>query len=354
MKKILIHYFTGTGNTAHAVRILGDEFSKMKWEVETVRIKGKNSQKDLTADLHVFIYPVYALSFPHAFAKYIKSLRNESGVKTAIIANHGMANLKGGINTGYEGNGPAHVAAILKRKNFDVFFTGAAGYPENITILANAVPDDVSEEIIRAADEKIRNFAVRMSGFEISIKKYNFFESIISMSFGFVFRHFGRRHFGKFYSADDDCTGCGACVKACPVNAIRMFNKKPGWNWNCEGCFCCFNLCPEKAINISIAHVFLLFAAGFALLGAMTAFYGRLYNLFLGALTEAAAGILKGNPGFFISAIIVYFILYFMLVYLLDKIMFILEQVPYVRKIFQLTYTKKLRRYICPDYKPAD
>ena len=46
------------------------------------------------------------------------------------------------------------------------------------------------------------------------------------------------------------CTACGACAKACPIEAIRIFNKKAA---KCELCSLdppCVRYCPTEALTI--------------------------------------------------------------------------------------------------------
>lgn len=54
----------------------------------------------------------------------------------------------------------------------------------------------------------------------------------------------------KSYQCDDTkCTGCGVCVKVCPVNNIKMVNDRPEWQHHCETCYACYNWCPNEAIE---------------------------------------------------------------------------------------------------------
>ena len=46
------------------------------------------------------------------------------------------------------------------------------------------------------------------------------------------------------------CTGCGACVEVCPVEAIALVDGKARVDEEtCTGCQACVNRCPEGAIQ---------------------------------------------------------------------------------------------------------
>jgi ferredoxin len=49
----------------------------------------------------------------------------------------------------------------------------------------------------------------------------------------------------------DKCTGCGACVDICPVNAISIKNNKAVIGKECIGCRACETQCPMEAIIFS-------------------------------------------------------------------------------------------------------
>ena len=48
----------------------------------------------------------------------------------------------------------------------------------------------------------------------------------------------------------NDCTGCGSCVEACPVNTIVVNEGKGEIEMEaCIHCGICHNICPENAVR---------------------------------------------------------------------------------------------------------
>lgn len=56
----------------------------------------------------------------------------------------------------------------------------------------------------------------------------------------------------EYFILDDKCTGCGACLKLCPQQAIQGEPKKPHviFSENCIRCGICRDACPVEAIMV--------------------------------------------------------------------------------------------------------
>ncbi|MGC9360161.1 MAG: DUF362 domain-containing protein [Anaerolineae bacterium] len=53
--------------------------------------------------------------------------------------------------------------------------------------------------------------------------------------------------------AGDKCTGCGYCVRNCPVKAITIEDGRAQMDLQrCIRCYCCHELCPELAVELKL------------------------------------------------------------------------------------------------------
>jgi len=51
--------------------------------------------------------------------------------------------------------------------------------------------------------------------------------------------------------SDENCIGCGTCVRVCPMENIRIENGKSVIGDACATCLACFHWCPKEAIYMS-------------------------------------------------------------------------------------------------------
>ncbi|MEG0526521.1 MAG: 4Fe-4S binding protein, partial [Longicatena sp.] len=48
----------------------------------------------------------------------------------------------------------------------------------------------------------------------------------------------------------DNCTGCGTCVKLCPMKNLSLSKHKALASSSCTMCYRCISQCPNKAITL--------------------------------------------------------------------------------------------------------
>lgn len=54
------------------------------------------------------------------------------------------------------------------------------------------------------------------------------------------------------FRANTGCTGCGTCVRCCPLGNISIKNgkgNKPVWGTHCTMCLACYHSCPHHAVQ---------------------------------------------------------------------------------------------------------
>ncbi|HEX3044487.1 MAG TPA: EFR1 family ferrodoxin [Bacillota bacterium] len=335
MPKVFIHYFSGTGNTKRAVDVITNRLEKNGFEIKQF-IMGKN-KPDITenAEFNIFAFSTLSWSAPALVLKYLHRLPQGRGEKAAVLA----------VYAGDPGQALIKLERLLKRKGFDVFLSGGACYPNNWSQMTNPPEKAEAKEILANGDNMALDFAEGFCKGEMKLDRESSGSFITRLS-AFFFGFIGRRFLGKTYIADFGCNRCGLCVDCCPVHSIKMrgiIRKKPHWGFNCENCARCINICPRKAIQVSLPRLILhsvmmigLISACFPLAGWGAHFFSGIYGVFCWI-------------GAFI--ILLFFVLWLQFG-VVDRLFFVLEQIPAFQKLFEWNFTKNNNRYIAPGFKP--
>lgn len=321
MKRALIHYFSGTGNTYHMVNVIGDRIKQQGYEVVYQNIESENKEQLNDFILHIFAYPIYGFGTPSIALRYIKSLKSVEGRKASIICSCYKN----------EGQSLTHVTSILKRKGYDVFLTDIGIYPHNWTQIANPVDEKTQRKVFEDTDNRIVELADKITDFQVSMRKCSILNLALSWFIFIIFSLLGRRILGKTFIADSSCITCGKCKEVCPAKSIYLSKCKIKWNWKCENCQRCINICPKQSIQTSpirlITFVLFEIAMLFFLMG-INQYYelSLLVNTFL------------------------YVLLFLIITFFMDISMNALEKIQIVRKLFEYSYTKKYRRYMVKEF----
>jgi ferredoxin/flavodoxin len=261
MKRLMIHYFTGTGNTEHAVRLIGDKMKSDGYLVEYTKIEKGTIPPDGNYDLQVIAFPVYALSAPVMVKRYALNFRTSiEKNQVSILAIPGALVFGNKIIQGDNGSALETIEKIMKKKNYNVFLTDEISFPQNWTQFINPLTPGQSKIVFDSSDTKLAGYVDNLKNKQQNLyrakKGTAVIAAIISKLFGL-----GRRFLGKLYIADNKCNACGICARSCPAKTIRMIARIPVWKLNCEGCNKCINICPKASIQLSfpktIIHIIL-------------------------------------------------------------------------------------------------
>jgi menaquinone-dependent protoporphyrinogen IX oxidase len=351
MPSAALHYFSGTGNTHRAIKIVEEKLKSTGFSVDVYRIAEGLVPVADSYDLHVFAYPVYALDMPAIMLRYMRKLPPGKS-RAAVIAIFGDLKLEHPLN-GDDGYAAAHAANVLRSKGYDVVFTGAVGYPHSITIGINP-PVREDQEAIRARSDKIIDaMADQIIGNGRSYRRTGILNPVFA-SFGLMYRSIGRRALGKLYVADDHCVGCGKCVRVCPAGAIGLIGKVPRWNFKCEGCQRCINSCPHRAIQTSIVR---LLGMLFLQIASLVTFIGLFFSPYGDYFHGIAIGPLQVSGWWegFALALVVWAIVFVLLTrYVLDELVWLGEGSRLLRPIFHANFTHGYRRYLDPGFDPDE
>lgn len=325
MGKYLIHYFTGTGNTYHMVKVMKQELESKGYEVDLLNVE-KNGDIYLKLDdyeLNIFCFPVYGFGTPSIMLKYISDMNGTIQTNAAIVCTSG----------GFEGQSLSHFKSVLNKKGFKVFFTEMIIYTYNWTQVLNPQDKKIEEKVFKEADSKVIEVIEKITTKKTNFKKRNVITVILSWIIFILFSKLARRILGKTFIADKSCIICGKCKNNCPAKAIDINNGRVSWNWKCESCQRCINMCPQKSIQLSIVKL-----GVFLFLELMPIWIILNINSYITQLS-------------IISNVIIFFIMFLISNVLAGILIDIMEKVRIFRNILEISYTKKYRRNVASDFK---
>lgn len=233
----MVVYFTGTGNSRYVAEMIAD------LSCDTAVDAGRMIKNGEKASLHsdkpfVFVSPIYVSAPPLIFTDFIKAAELSGNDKAYFVMTcaSGM------------GAAPAYCEELCREKGLKYMGTRQVAMPQNYLILFKMNTPERAREIIAEAEPHIKAIAERISG----CSPFNNPEpkGWEKWSTELVLAPYYRWFMGaKDFRTTDACIGCGACVRACPLNNIRLVESRPVWGDSCTHCMACINLCPKTAVE---------------------------------------------------------------------------------------------------------
>jgi len=245
MKRAVIYYFTGTGNTLKAVNIYKTIFVENGIDVKLVPIK--YPLENITyeqADYLGFAYPVHAFNAPKILIQLAYRFPKVKDVKYFIIKTSGEPLKLNNISSLY-------FKDILKKKGYNLCNEYHYVMPYNMIFRHT---DNMAYKMVEALRVKAPIDAKDI----IENKKHKLAYVPFGRIIAFIFRveHIAMNINGRYFKIDyTKCIMCRACERGCPTNNIT-FNQdgKFAFGNNCIMCTHCSFMCPKDAFKIGILN----------------------------------------------------------------------------------------------------
>ena len=261
--KILILFFSGTGNTGLITAELVSRFRRHGWDTEAVSVEDlKYNSRDFnftlrTMDMLGFGFPVYKFSYPEIMEKLFPLLTNlkPSGkpffvfstyCRFASTALHRFA-------LGIESAGTSeperpHVPVVMRA--FKCPSNGIASLQEPESRAYNEVMY-FEPGIGSALDRYVEQAA---DGYELFIRDrtaVSHHGSLIDIPRERLVGKIERSRYPLLSVDAELCIGCGLCAKRCPDDNFDMIDKiaVPRDVSACLHCLRCLHICPKKAVS---------------------------------------------------------------------------------------------------------
>jgi len=229
-----IYYFSATGNSLTIAR----QIAKRLGDCKVISMASQPTGEPVggPGESIGFVFPVFYIGLPRLVRYFAQKLNITEGTYCFAFISFG----------GYGADTLGMLDDILKEKGAHLSFADGVKMPGNYIVKYQAFAPDVVQKLIKAAMDKADEAAEAVSNGKLRPVKRN------GRLLGKIAN---RRYLYKGIAEWDEkfkvgrCTGCGLCAKVCPVNNIKMEDRRPLWLHHCERCLACIQWCPCEAIE---------------------------------------------------------------------------------------------------------
>lgn len=233
MEKV-IYYFSGTGNSLRAARIIAAEIGG------AALISMRRDPREAAApnaEVIGFVCPVYEWDVPKTVKSFIARLAVNPQAYTFMAATY----------IAIHGRCFETVDAALRAKGSRLDYGRALRCVASQCTAYEPFPP--AKLMVPFMERKSRAI-----GKEIAVRKRRKYPAMSPVSKSLYPKMMVpflnvQHEYDKGFYLSGACTGCGVCRKVCPCHNITFSGKRPVWNHMCEGCNACVVYCPTKAIQ---------------------------------------------------------------------------------------------------------
>lgn len=234
-------YFSGTGNSKHAVEIFLQHFDI---SAKSVSIEDESLFEAIKEQQEiVFAYPVQYSSIPKMLYDFITEHgKLWEGKRIFVIATMGL----------FSGDGAGVLARLLKRHGAKIIGGIHLRMPDSIAdekALKRSLEEN--QRLVAKAEEKIKQAIVGIKEGNPPKEGLGLYCYLAGL-FGqrLYFGHKTKHYTDKLKINRSRCVGCRKCAEICPMKNIVVDNGTAEAGDMCTMCYRCVNNCPKQAITL--------------------------------------------------------------------------------------------------------
>lgn len=234
-------YFSGTGNTKHCLETFLNELGEGS---KAFSIEDPESVPALEKECDIVVaYPVYFSNIPKILDDHIcRHGQLFRGKKVFLLATMGL----------FSGDGAGCAARRLKKHGAVIAGGLHLKMPDcigDVKLLKKSLV--ANQRIIEQAEEKC---GIAAADYRVGNPPKDGLGALSHIA-GLLgqrlwFYHKTRRYSDKLRIDRAVCSGCGACLYACPMNNISLLDTKAISGDSCTMCYRCVGNCPCQAITL--------------------------------------------------------------------------------------------------------
>ncbi len=245
MKKSIIYFFSGTGNTKIIAKEISNELNLLNIETELydIRLPLTEIPDPNNYDFIGFGYPIHAFNTPQFFLNFIKKLPDTDHIPTFIFKTSGEP-------FRFNNASSWSLKTILKKKGYMPLMDEHLLMPYNIMF---RYPKEIAKYMYSHNLKMAKVIAKKIFSQESYLPHYNF----LTVMFMYIARiqWLGAKINGPLIHVKKEiCTTCGLCIKECPSKNISIVKGYPKFDHTCTMCMHCASVCPVDAVRPGILN----------------------------------------------------------------------------------------------------
>ena len=233
----MVLYYSGTGNSKFIAKCIASALETDCLNLNE-RIKTGDTSSVQTEENVILVTPTYAWRIPHIVSGWLGKAELVGAKRIWFV-----------MDCGSEiGNAAKYNQKLAAQKALTYMGTAQIVMPENYIAMFNAPQVDEAQQITAKAEPDIQA-AIKciQKKQEFPVPRNNLYDRLMSGPVNPIFYKMIVK--ADDFKASEACTGCGLCVRKCPMNNIQLREKKPVWGRNCTHCMACICYCPTEAIE---------------------------------------------------------------------------------------------------------